>query len=241
MIRAIVIAGLAGCCAMIIGSVACLADPAEDAQSNSSQAAGDKKPGRIDPNHPLKIGTQYYPIESKRHGENGWCLIRFQVDPDGLIRAKQLTTSTGFDRLDSACLATVANGQMIPATIDGKPVFYWPEMPIVWFQDKPPARPNFDPFSVPKVRKDYQLKIGPDHYPPESREMNQEGDCTVHGFVKQDGAISDINVSRSTGFAALDKACILAIQQAPFVPAQKNGAAVGAFFDINISWRLPRQ
>jgi len=91
------------------------------------------------------------------------------------------------------------------------------------------------------VRKDYQLKIGPDHYPPESRELHQEGDCTIHGFVKEDGTASNISVSRSTGFAALDQACIFAIQQAPFVPAQANGAAVGAFFDINISWRLPTQ
>lgn len=244
MIRTIEIAGLAGCCAMLIDSGACIAEPADDAQSstsNSSQPSGDKKPGRMDPDHPLKIGTQYYPIESKRRGESGWCLIRFQVDADGLIRAAQLTASTGFDRLDSACLAAVVNGQMMPATIDGKPVFYWPEMPIVWSQGKPPARPNFNPFLVPKVRKDYQLKIGPDHYPAESREMHQEGDCTIHGFVKEDGAAGNISVSKSTGFAALDQACILAIQQAPFVPAQMNGAAVGAFFDINISWRLPTQ
>jgi TonB family protein len=247
MIRTFEIAGLASCCAMLIDSGACSAGPiTDDAQSSTSnssllasQPSGDKKPGRIDPDHPLKVGAPYYPIESKLLGENGWCLVRFQVDADGLIRAPQLTSSTGFERLDSACLTAVVNGQMIPATIDGKPVFYWPEMPIVWFQGKPPTRPTFNPFLVPKVRKDYQLKIGPDHYPPESREMHQEGDCTIHGFVKEDGTASNISVSKSTGFAALDQACILAIQQAPFVPAQANGAAVGAFFDINISWRLP--
>jgi TonB family protein len=102
-------------------------------------------------------------------------------------------------------------------------------------------RPSFSPFLVPKVRKDYQLKIGPGHYPPESRAMHQEGDCTIHGFVNEDGTASHLSISKSTGFAALDQACILAIQQAPFVPARTNGAAVGAFFDMSISWRLPTQ
>jgi TonB family protein len=136
-------------------------------------------------------------------------------------RAAQLTASTGFERLDSAYLDAVVNGQMIPATIDGQPVFYWPEMPIAWFQANPPARPNFNPFLLPKVREDYQLKIGADYYPPESRERHQEGDCTIHGFVKEDGTVINIAVSKSTGFAALDQACIVAIQQAAFMPANE--------------------
>jgi hypothetical protein len=80
MIRAIKITGMAGFCAMLIGLDVCIAYPADDAQSNSSQPSGAMKPGRIDASHPLKIGAQYYPIESKRRGESGWCLIRFQVD-----------------------------------------------------------------------------------------------------------------------------------------------------------------
>jgi protein TonB len=247
--RAFDLAALAACCAMFIDFGVCTAAPiADESQSSTSslslpisQASGEMKPGRMDRDHPLKIGAPYYPIESKRLGENGWCLVRFQVDADGLIRAAQVTSSTGFERLDSACLAAVMNGQMIPATIDGKPVFYWPEMPIVWSLGQPPARTNFNPFLVPKVRKDYQLKIGPDHYPAESREMHEEGDCTIHGYVQADGTTSSIVVSKSTGFATLDQACVLAIQQAPFVPAQANGAAIGAYFDITISWRVPKQ
>src|ERR1700730_1280877 len=129
------------------------------------------------------------------------------------------------------------NGHLIPATADGKPTFYWPEMPIMWSFGPPPPRPTFDPFLVPKVRKDYQLKIGPDHYPVESREMHQEGDCTVHAYVKVDGTVTDLSVTKSTASPALDNACMLAIQQATFEPSQANGRAVGAFVDINISWR----
>jgi TonB family protein len=249
MNRVFDLAALASCCALFIGFGACTAAPiADETQSSTSssslpisQPSGEKKPGRIDRDHPLKIGASYYPIESKRLGETGWCLVRFQVDADGLIRAAQLTASTGFERLDSACVTAVINEQMIPATIDGKPTFYWPEMPIMWSLGPSPARPTFNPFLVPKVRKDYQLKIGPEHYPAESRELHQKGDCTVHGYVRDDGTASDLRVTKSTGFVVLDQACISAIQQAQFEPAQANGTAIGAFMDINMSWRLPTQ
>jgi outer membrane biosynthesis protein TonB len=42
-----------------------------------------------------------------------------------------------------------------------------------------------------------------DHYPSESREKHQEGDCTIHVYVKEDGTVSDLRVTKSTGFAAL--------------------------------------
>jgi TonB family protein len=248
MNRAFVLA-VAGCCMTFVDFGSCTAAPiADETQSVTSSSSlpisptpVEKRPGRIDKDHPFKIGAAYYPIESKRHGEAGWCLVRFQVDADGLIRAAQLTSPTGFERLDSACLSAVIDGQMIPATIDGQPVFYWPEMPIVWSLGQPPARPSFNPFLVPKIRKDYQLKIGPDQYPAESRELHEEGDCTIHGYVQADGATTNIVVSKSTGFAALDQACLSAIQQAPFVPAQASGEPIGASFDITISWRVPKQ
>jgi TonB family protein len=248
MNRAFEIAGVAGYCAMLIFYASCSAGPIADdsqsppASSSSSlapHASDEKKPVRLDRDHPLKIGAQYYPMESRRLGESGWCLVRFQVDADGVVRAAQLTSSTGFERLDSACVTAVMGGHLIPATVDGKPVFDWPELPMVWFLERPPARPRFDQFLVPKVRKDYQLKIGPDHYPAESRQRREEGDCTIHGFVKEDGTLLNISVSKSSGSAALDQACVSAIQEAPFVPAQANGTAIGAFFDININWRLP--
>jgi TonB family protein len=249
MNRSFDLAAIATWCAMffVCGAVGAAPIPDDSPSSASSsslaapQASTEKKPPRMDKDHHLKIGAQFYPIESRRRRETGWCLVRFQVDADGLIRAAQLTSSTGFAHLDSACLTAVMNGQMMPATIDGKPVFYWPEMPISWSLGRVPARPHFDPFLVPKVREDYQLKIGPDHYPPESRQMHQEGDCTVHSFVKEDGTASNTVISKSTGFAALDQACIAAIQQAPFLPAHANGSPVGAFVDINMSWRLLTQ
>ena len=104
MNRAFDLVGLAVCCAIFIDSGSSSAAPsADDSQSSTSsgplpasQASGKNKPPRMDKDHPLKIGPQYYPVESKRRGESGWCLVRFQVDADGFIRAAQLTASTGY-------------------------------------------------------------------------------------------------------------------------------------------------
>jgi protein TonB len=71
--------------------------------------------------------------------------------------------------------------------------------------------------------------------------MHQEGDCVVKLYVTPDGALTDMAVSKSTGFATLDQACISAVQGARFKPAMRDDAAVGAWTKINISWRLPPQ
>jgi TonB family protein len=60
-------------------------------------------------------------------------------------------------------------------------------------------------------------------------------------FLAEGGTPSKFTVSKSTGFATLDQACILAIQQAHFTPAIKSGSAIAAWTYIRISWRLPSQ
>jgi len=205
----------------------------------AARPAIEKTLPRIDKDHPLKIGAQYLPAESKRLGEKGTCLVRVEIDADGVVRAVQLISATGIGRLDSACLTAVMNGQLKPATAKGKPVFSWLEIPIFWTSGEPAPKLHFDNlFLVPTIRSDYQLKIGPHNYPPDSRQKREEGDCAVHAYVRRDGMANNVSIGKSTGFAALDQACIEAIQQAAFLPAHANGAAIGAFVDINISWRL---
>jgi len=76
----------------------------------------------VDPNNPLHIGEEYYPDASKRIGEEGACRVRLQVRADGHIADAQVVQSTGFPRLDDACLKGVIGQRMLPATEDGKPV-----------------------------------------------------------------------------------------------------------------------
>ncbi len=91
-------------------------------------------------------------------------------------------------------------------------------------------------FSVPEVeetggfgsRMDYldmvRLKIeSRKQYPPFSRQRNIEGLVTVEFLIGPDGFISGLTVVRSSGFASLDEAAILAVNNAaPFsAPPEK--------------------
>jgi protein TonB len=97
--------------------------------------AAPPKPGtpiRQDPKHPLRIGEDYYPDASKRANEEGRCIVLMTVAADGKITNESIQTSSGFPRLDEACLKGVHGQRMLPATEDGKPVEKTVSIPIVW-------------------------------------------------------------------------------------------------------------
>jgi protein TonB len=85
-----------------------------------------------DPKHPLHIGEDYYPDASKRAGEEGRCIVTMTVAADGRITNETIQQSSGFPRLDEACLKGVHGQHMKPATEDGKPVDKTVSLPIVW-------------------------------------------------------------------------------------------------------------
>lgn len=87
---------------------------------------------RFDPVHPPRVGNKYYPKESLRAHEQGKCLVKITIQADGKTRDASITQSTGFPRLDQACLQALVPGHFIPATEDGTPVEVTREIPIVW-------------------------------------------------------------------------------------------------------------
>jgi periplasmic protein TonB len=87
---------------------------------------------RPDPKHPLKIGSDFYPDGSVRAGEQGRCTVQITVDIAGQVTHASLQSSTGFRRLDDACLNAVRGVRMLPATEDGKAVEKTTALPIVW-------------------------------------------------------------------------------------------------------------
>jgi TonB family protein len=231
---------LSGCAAQGSTATSTPPTPAPIAAPNSLNSVQTPSPGlsiktapRVDPNHPLRIGEEYYPIESRKRQEEGICVVRLQVDADGYIRATQLLSSTGFDRLNAACLAAFADGRLLPATIDGRPVAAWTLERVVW-----KLTGNRFPLT-PQIREDYRLKVGLDDYPAVSRKLHQEGDCVVHVDVAKDGSPTTVTLTKPTGYEPLDQACLSAVSQAQFIPARQGPTAIAASTDINISWRLP--
>ena len=87
---------------------------------------------RPDPKHPLKIGSEFYPDGSVRAGEQGRCVVQVTVAIGGQVTHALLQSTTGFQRLDDACLNAVRGVRMLPATEDGKPVEKTTDLPIVW-------------------------------------------------------------------------------------------------------------
>jgi protein TonB len=89
-------------------------------------------PVAMDPKHPLHIGEDFYPDASKRANEEGRCIVQMTVAADGRITNESIQTSSGFPRLDEACLKGVHGQRMKPATEAGKPVEKTVSIPIVW-------------------------------------------------------------------------------------------------------------
>ena len=77
---------------------------------------------QTDPRHPLSVGEEYYPAQSKRAGEEGACRVQITVKPNGAITSGKIVRTSGFERLDAACLQGVLGQRMLPATEDGTPV-----------------------------------------------------------------------------------------------------------------------
>jgi TonB family protein len=87
---------------------------------------------RADPAHPVRIGENNYPKESKRLHEESVCKVKLTVTAEGLIRDVSLTQSTGYPRLDQARLQAFAHGGLLPATQNGTPLTTTLEIPITW-------------------------------------------------------------------------------------------------------------
>jgi periplasmic protein TonB len=106
-------------------------DPPEMIPSTATQPKA-RAPARMDPKHPLKIGEAYYPDASRRANEMGRCVVTVTVAVDGRIVAGTIQSSTGFNRLDQACLNAVRGQRMLPAVEDGKPIESAVSIPILW-------------------------------------------------------------------------------------------------------------
>ena len=168
-------------------------------------------------------------------------MVRIQVDADGEVPVVQVVSSTGFERLDDACLAAFADVRFHPATVDGKSVSSWSIFSISWTLGKQIDSHTADFTAVPHIQDNYRFDVGPKYYPEASRTMHQEGDCVIKMYVAESGTLSDVAVSKSTGFSTLDQACVEAVQSARFKPAKRDDAAVGAWTRVSISWRLPTE
>jgi protein TonB len=115
----------------IVAEAAVAAKPPEGSSAAAARARVETRI-QVDPKHPLRIGSDYYPDGSIRAGEQGKCLVQITVSVAGLVTQASIQSSTGFRRLDDACLNAVRGARMLPATEDGRPVEKTATIPIAW-------------------------------------------------------------------------------------------------------------
>lgn len=79
----------------------------------------------------LKTHT-VYPQESFAAGEQGVCKLKLMLHRDGSLVSAEITQSSGFARLDAACLQAARAPEFppVPESVDAKFQEFFIEMPI---------------------------------------------------------------------------------------------------------------
>ena len=72
----------------------------------------------------------HYPVMAKRRGYQGEVVLHVLVDSRGSVSEIEIKATSGHSILDRTALATVKRWQFFPATIGGKPVAMWVDVPI---------------------------------------------------------------------------------------------------------------
>ena len=197
---------------------------------------------RLDPQFPLRIGSDFYPPESVKHHEEGTCQVAILVADDGGVPALQLLKSSGFPRLDAACAVSVLDRKMLPATRNGQALTRWSAFPISWVLKSDPKHlihpARLGEFDAPRVAEDYEFQVGDAFYPPEARTRHEEGFCFVQTLVTAEGIATKTELVRSTHVPALDHACVEAVDHARFIPERENGQPAAAETLFAIFWKL---
>ena len=80
-----------------------------------------------------------------------------------------------------------------------------------------------------------------DFYPRVSRELSEQGSCSVEVLVRPDGVVSEAKVIVSTGYSSLYGGCVAAAKARRFIPATVGGKAVTSRTAFRITWRIKGQ
>jgi periplasmic protein TonB len=71
-----------------------------------------------------------YPKMSQSNSEEGTVMLKVLVQPDGSAGDVRVDTTSGYPLLDKSARTTVQSWRFSPATINGKPIAQWYQVPI---------------------------------------------------------------------------------------------------------------
>ncbi len=190
-------------------------------------------PAMRDPARPLKIGEEFYPEESLKLKEQGTCVVQMGVSPSGAIHDARIVTSSGFERLDAACISAVSGGHLIPAIRNGVPVETTTTLPINWSLPATLADCMAIPASL--TLEQAQAAIAAD---PRLAKSGAPAKVILRLFVSATGSIDGIKVDQSSGYPRLDQASIKGVTGQKMLAATINGVGVSSCTRLPIVYKI---
>jgi protein TonB len=99
----------------------------------------------------------------------------------------------------------------------------------------PAPSPSEQSTQTARPRGGYQVRPV---YPAAARQARAEGTTLLRVHISTDGSIDDVQVQRSAGHAALDRAAAEAVRKWRFEPARNGSAAVAVWVVVPVEFRL---
>ncbi|AEG01745.1 TonB family protein [Methylomonas methanica MC09] len=93
------------------------------------------------------------------------------------------------------------------------------------------------PTTLPSLQADYLHNPAP-VYPEQSRQQGEQGRVLVRVLVTSAGNVEQVNLRKSSGYAALDSAALETVKNWRFVPAHRGSQVVSAWVVVPISFSL---
>ena len=157
----------------------------QEVEPPDGASSGNTHP-RMDLKHPWHLDL---PTKLMNQGQSGTCLVRFQVDTDGGIRAAQVVRSTEFPMLDLACVQNILHQTLLPPTNHGERISEWITWPISMNAKTPPPSER-DTSGVPQIQQFFALKTNLADYPAIAREIRQYKDCRIRLWVTPEAKVA---------------------------------------------------
>lgn len=113
-------------------------EPVTDEQPTETKAAvAEQAAPKVEVTEPPRFGVAYlnnpkpkYPSLSRRSGEEGRVLLRVLVNANGNPETVEISSTSGFERLDNAALEAVKQWRFVPAKKNNTPMSAYVTVPI---------------------------------------------------------------------------------------------------------------
>ena len=190
--------------------------------------------------------SMVYPEESRSAREQGACVIRLAIRPDGFVVSAEVTESSGSPHIDKACVDTFVSAWRLPSFPSDLEIandLFFVLVPMKFGQPDGndtvavgEVTPAASPF-YQQVRRQISKNAA---YPADSITADEQGVCRLGIKIRRDGSLIAVEIIQSTGFKRLDAACVQAAKDSKFPSAPESyPSEISDFYiDAPIAFKL---